>query len=760
MSTVDKPDTKRRNSSRPRGCKLLPPFQHSKGSLLGSAIFTLCLGASLSPANAAEVEGEVQVNSGYLNQDGYRFGNYAGVKSQGAVPFLDFNLRAVPDANSGDTGYWRAEAERLGLGTGRLLLEAGQQGTQRLRLDYRGVPTYAFDDTRSPMRGAGRANPTLPQGWQVNAAATSGMLNLNENLVDVNLRQRRHSLVLDYKRVLNPAWTLNTDFRRDRVTGTRALGAVTGATGGNSRALLLPAPIDYETHIGSLGMTYGGDALRWHMGYQGSFFRNGARALSWPTVYGQHPQWAAGTGFPDGINQLALEPGNQAHQIIANGSLVLPGSMRLSMDAALGRQTQNDSFLPYSINPMLIASEALPRTSLAGRVDTSRLNLRFNARPLPRLNLAARLGYRERDNRTPIEAYQRIRGDAVPQQSFIDARLNRPYGLRETRAGSDAAYRLSQGLRLEGGYEYTNTERDFQEIIRMEEQTFRIGLRNTSLDSLALSLDYRHLRRRAGDYVGNRPLFATHVPGSIDAEDFENHSLLRKYNLSDRDRDQWRLQTDWYPTERLSFGTTLSHNRDQYPSGFFGLNHSEMLSATLDSALAVSDDLRLSAFINREQYRNRQSGRSFRGNVPADVLDPARNWQLAARDSFVTFGASVDLEHLQPRLWQWQPPGQVDLSLQMSHSRSHGDLDPSAGPGLASAALPSLETRLDNLTLSARYYWASDSSVRLALERERYRSEDFGLGIAADAVASVLLMGQAPPHYRVTWLTMSYQKQF
>src|SRR5690606_17751575 len=118
---------------------------------------------------------------------------------------------------------------------------------------------------------------------------------------------------------------------------------------------------------------------------------NGARALQWPTLYGRHPQWGAGSGFPGGQNQLALEPDNQAHQLSTGGSWVLSQTQRLHLDAAVGRQRQNAGFLPYTVNQALLPAVELPRDSLQGRVDTSRLDLRLHSRLSPRLNANSRL---------------------------------------------------------------------------------------------------------------------------------------------------------------------------------------------------------------------------------------------------------------------------------------------------------------------------------------------------------------------------------
>ncbi len=695
-----------------------------------------------------------------LSDDAYIYGNHSGVNSQGLTPYAGFRLEASPAGENTDFRYWSLEAERLGLDTARFELESGNQGIQRFRLQYRAVPRFQFDDAQTPLRNTGASGLILPQDWQAVDATTGGMTTLQQNLTDINLWRNRQSLGLDYRRYLGEDWVLNTDFRREKVTGRRALGGVTGATGGNARAVLLPDILDRETYIAGLALGYSRDRVSWNLGYQGSFFRNGHDALQWPTPFGQHPQWAAGVGYPDGINQLALEPDNQAHQLRFNAGFRMAGSTRLHLDSVLGRQTQDQRLLPYSINPQIPLTAALPRDSLNARVDITRVNLRLNTRPAQRLNLVARLGYSDRNNRTDTEAWQRVRGDAVAQQDLSDARVNRPYGLSESSASLDLAYRLSRGARLESGYRFVRTDRDYSEVTQADEQTWKLGLRTSSLDSLALALNYVYQQRRTDDYVGNRPLIATHLPGSVDAEDFENHPLLRKYYLSERDRHQLQVQGDWYPLPRLTVGAALAWSRDEYPSGYLGLNDSDMISLNLNSSYSLDDGLQLSLFLNRDRYRTDQKGRSFRGTVPADVTNPDRDWRVEAADYFDTLGATLDWSNLQLNFNE-NLQGSLDLSLSLSYSAARGEIDTSAGPALQSFPLPDLRTRISSLSLSGRYRWSDRSALRLLLEHEHYQSRDFALDqIQPDTLSGVLLMGYSSPAYKVTHIGLSYEYSF
>ncbi|MFX4228353.1 MAG: MtrB/PioB family decaheme-associated outer membrane protein [Porticoccaceae bacterium] len=658
---------------------------------------------------------------------------------------LDLNLGLLTDSAPSDT--------RMDL---HLFVEEGDQ--QSLELHYQQSPTDGPGIGQTPYLRNG-TNFNLPAGWVATGNNTAGFSQLQESLNPVDLWRERRTLKLDYRRTLNPDWHLTFNLRRDQVDGIRALGAVTGATGGNVRAAMLGAPLDRETHTIELGIGHNSQRHRWQLSYLGSFFDNGYDRLTWNTAFDAHPQWGAATGYPDGRNQMATEPDNQAHQIRALSHWTLAPRTRLLIDGNLGRHSQNQRFLPYTINEALNVSEALPRDSLDGRVDITRLNLRLTHSAGTRLHLTGRMSYQDRDNQTPVAAYQRVRGDVTDQQDFADARLNRPYSRTRQQVSLDANYRLDRDLRLRASLSHETLKRDYSEVAESDEQELRLGVNSTRFDSLALSLDYRYLRRRSDDYVGNRPLIATHLPGTIAEDDFENHPLLRKYYLADRDRQQWQARGDWYIDSNLSLGLAAAYNEDDYPSGYFGLERSNMTSITADLTYHPSEYLGLSAYIGRDYYRSDQSGRSFRGSVPADAGNPMRDWQVDARDRYISTGINLDWDDIVLPLGQWRP--EVDFALNISRSEAEGRYQTEVGADLMSAPLPAVTSDFDRIEASVRHALNDRSRVYLALEWEYYRSQDFAWnGVAPDTLNGVLLMGEGGAGYRQTWAHLGYRYRF
>ncbi|MFU8817049.1 MAG: MtrB/PioB family decaheme-associated outer membrane protein, partial [Pseudomonadales bacterium] len=648
--------------------------------------------------------------------------------------------------------------QRLGLDSRRFEAEIGRQGVQRLTLTYQQIPRNLFDDGVTPFVGTGAGRLDLPPDWQVTGPTTTEMISLEDHLRDFDLRQRRRTLSLDYRRNLGAGWQLDGSLRREVRDGDRQLAGTIGTNGGNARAALLPAGVDFESDDVELGLCRQGERHQLGFAYHGSWFRNADRSLNWQNPFGQQPQWQPGTGFPDGRGQLALVPDNRFQQLRAFTQLSVSPTMRLSLDLARGRLEQDQSFLPYTVNPNLAAPAALPRASLDGRVDTTVANLRITARPLPRLNLVGRIRHQERDNRTPRDLYLGVSGDAGDQATVAQGRINRPYSLTRRDLSLDASYRLPQRTRLTAGYENRLRQRDYSEVNATREHVFRAGIRSERLGFVSLAADAHRERRDAGRYLGNRPLLATRLPGTVDAEDFDNHPLLRKHYLAERDRDGVQLRADVYPHDRVHLGAAFIWNRDSYDDERFGLNASRVRSWLLDAGYARGDNLHLAAYYHRDRYDNEQSGRAFTA-APPTVGDPRRNWFVDSQDNYHTFGANLDLKQVNgalPWLQHLGLGGMLDLAFEAMQSRSRGDIAPSAGPALSAAPLPDHSTRLNRYRVEARYPFSAASSLKLAWEHERYRSSDFALDdVAADTVANVLLFGESSPRYRANWVTLS-----
>jgi MtrB/PioB family decaheme-associated outer membrane protein len=726
------------------------------------------IGGAEDEAAAPVFENYLNIGVGYLSDDSFAYGKYSGLISDGPELLLDFRLQSMPAWDGDDTQYWRIEGDRIGQDNRRFTVEVGQQGTQRLNLGYRGMPNYRYDDGRTPFNGVGSTFLALPADWQVTGGTTADMVTLERSLQDQRFDHERQRIDVGYERRLHPQWSFSVDYRHETKEGNRPFGGVIGNSGGNRRSALLVAPVDFVTSIMNAAAHYSADGHQMGLGFHVSRFENQASSITWANPFGEVPGHAAGVAFPDGLGRSALEPDNRFYQARLFGTFNATPTVRLSANVSAGRMEQNERFLPFTVNTRLDVPAGLPREDLDGRIDTLLVDLRVSGRPLRQLNVTAGYRYDDRDNRTPRNVYQPVPGDSIDQQPVADGRINLPYSFTEHRFNVDARYRLASRTRLTAGYVRSRKDRDFMEVGRMDEDTYRLGLQLQPAAVATVTIDYVRSDRDGSRYDGNVPFVASHLPGAVDPDDpldFENHPLLRKYFLADRTRDQIRARADVYPLASVSVGLQASYSRDDYDDGFFGLNDRRVQAYSADATLAPIDGLSLTGFITRESYDAQQLGRNFRGgpNKGPDVANPERNWGLDTDDLIDTVGFGAKWQDLG-RVLNLGLGGILDMGADVVFSRSRSEIDVESGGALITAPLPDLFTRVIAYALHVDYQLNDATSLGVRVEHERYNSRDFTLDDVApagvDSAGRVLGLGVSSPSYKLNWITASIRHRF
>lgn len=313
------------------------------------------------------------------------------------------------------------------------------------------------------------------------------------------------------------------------------------------------------------------------------------------------------------------------------------------------------------------------------------------------------------------------------------------------------------------GFRFRDRQRDFSEVNHTEEFEYVAGMRWNRSGDLALSVDYLHNNRNIDSYIGNRPLLRTRLPGTVDAEDFENHPLLRKYYLAARDRDQVRLRADLNVGTRVTLGWDGSYSRDTYDDTIFGLNESRVRSWNADASWSPSGYVHTLLHFGVDRYTSEQAGRAFTVS-PVQVTDPNRNWFYDSRDRFESAGLDIRFEQAE----KWLGPlrrdgltGGLDFVLELRHAHSRGAIDVATGTDLAVEPLPDFFTRLNSIGFNADYGLDEASSLRFGILHEHYRSADFALDDVAPAtIPAVLTTGDSSPQYRINWIVFAYRRTF
>jgi MtrB/PioB family decaheme-associated outer membrane protein len=592
------------------------------------------------------VDSEVEVGIYYLSDDSYRFGKYSGLINDGAYALLDFRWEKRPEWNSGDAIRWRLQGWRVGLNSRRLEFDWSQQGKQRLKVDFRQIPNNEFRNGMTPYMGLGGDDLRMPEGWRIADGSnnTRGFINLDEFLRPYEIQTDRKSLTLSYDLKIGSNWDMAIDFRHENKNGARNTWGIFGYSMTSTRSVEIPAPVNWTTDNFSLMFNYAEGRFQFGAGMYASFFNNDTTSLSFQNAFGKVGNWEQGVAYPDGFGQMALEPENSYLQFKAYGGMIFNPKTRLTADLSWGTMKQDDAFYPYTINPELRVREDLPRTDADAKIDMTQFSLRLTSRLARRLNLVANYRYDDRDNKTPQAAYRYVGGDSQNQQATSQSRINLPYSYTRHKADLLLNWNAARGLSLKGGVEWNDYSRKYTEVEDSDEWAWLAGIRYASVHNITTSLDYRHSNRDIDEYVGNLPFQESHLPDALPPDAWQNHPWQRKYNLTDRDRDEWRFRLDWFPVNEFNIGVTGSTWKDDYDKGAFGLNRAKANSWTIDFAYRPAEKMYVSAFYTRETWKANQSNRQIFSFDPDTAWRESRDWWADSEDTVDTFnfGAGWD----------------------------------------------------------------------------------------------------------------------
>jgi MtrB/PioB family decaheme-associated outer membrane protein len=371
-----------------------------------------------------------------------------------------------------------------------------------------------------------------------------------------------------------------------------------------------------------------------------------------------------------------------------------------------------------------------------------------------RLGLALNYNYDDRDNKTPRASYPYIGGDSQNQRPDEDGRINLPYSYRRSKFDAIGTYRAGHGIRIKGGYEYSDYSRDYSEVSDSNENTWLLGVKFAGMEKAAVSLDYRNSSRDVSEYIGNVPLIASHLPGQVSPDEWENHPMIRKYYLTDRDRDEFRFRADIFPTTEFNFGLAGSYFKDDYDEGFFGLNDAKNHSTTVDLGWYPVKNIALIAYYTKEKYQASQSSRSFRNT--AGAADPANNWFADTTDKVNTYNISLVFSDIgAERGWNG-----FNLGFDYTYSDTNSEIQVEA-VSATTAPLPDLVSKLKSFSAWASLDIGSSSSIRLAVESSELKTDDWGLdNVVPDTLANVLTLGQSAANYDLVLITGSWTYRF
>ena len=712
--------------------------------------FTLTLGFHIT---AMAQQGEIRIGAGYGSEDSFRPAQFNGHPESGAYSVGSIEIN---DANESDNcaRFWNLRALDLGLDRVSGRANFGCRGRYAFHLSFDQLPHAEIGIANTVYNGSGSGLQTLPQNW-VGAGSTAGFTALGGKLKSTSVTKKRERLKAGLDWRLSTEWSMKAEFRHENKQGSDSYGAIFGSTGGNPRGALLLRPIDFLNDEISINVDHASPVTQYGASYTIARFENRASSLRFQNAF-NNSQWATGANFSDGAyGQIGLEPDNRSTGYnIYLGHELSPGS-RLTVTVGETRLRQDEEFLPYS--SALPSTADLPRLSLNGKVDILTANLGYSSRLGSRTSLRLNYRYRNRDNQTDQALFQRIPGDAALQNTLVSngTRVNRIYDLQSGKFSAEVDYRFMARSRLTLGFEADEKDYSMLDAESTSEDSVFARLNLAPFSNGSGWLKIARSDRKAAGYDSTRPFVSGYNPDYVamlvGTELMENDPYLRRYHISDRDRDAITASYNLMLTEKIGLGMVARAISDDFPGALVGRTRSSNRGLTLDLDYQPGTDWHGSVYYSREHFEYDQNGfaRSGGGNptpfYPLAVRDPDRNWQVNSADRVNSWGAGLD----------WS----VDDRLQLRGDLNYSDAATRSRPfssGQPWLPLPDVDTEILSLSLTADYQLASDRSFRVRYFYEDYSSSDFALDqVLADTLSNVMLLGNSSPRYLGHWLELS-----
>jgi MtrB/PioB family decaheme-associated outer membrane protein len=657
--------------------------------------------------------GDASAGAGYVSDSSFKFGQYNGLEDEGGYVLGNVEGHYRGD----DAAYADVTGSQLGLRSRRVEIAGGKQGEYSGYARYDQLPRLETDSARTPFNGRGDDTLTLPVDW-VAAGDSGDMSALEDSLRGIEIKQERKRFEAGFSVMPFSRWTFSGRFSHETKEGTKTIGGAIGSNFGAATATILPEPVDYKTDEVELRASYAARGLQAEVGYYGSFFNDENRSLTWQNPF-------ADPADADGFGRLALPPDNRSHQVFGSVGYDLMEHTRLTGNLAFGRMTQDERFLPFTVNPEL--QRPLPRPSADAEVDTRLVNLKLRSRPLDRLRLGAEYEFNERDNDTPQDLYDYVVADAAAARV---ARTNLPYGFEQNLFRLDAGYTLPKRTDLSIGYEHDRLERSFQEAEKTKENTLWARLKSRPHERIDLRLGYEHADR---DYDAYAPVPEIQPP---------QNPLMRKFYMADRDRNKATAAVTARLGRAWSLGVTADYNKDDYSHSAVGLQDAKDAGVTFDVSFTPGPGLSAHAFYTRQRIKSTQTGsQSF----------AAPDWSTKTTDTFNNLGAGLRWMMLADRL---------EIVADYVYAASEGDIEVTSDRA-AAAPLPDFETRRHTFSVYGTYRLKEDLDLRLGYLYERYRSDDWTLdGVTPTTIPNVLNMGVDSPDYSVSVYTAGLRFKF
>jgi MtrB/PioB family decaheme-associated outer membrane protein len=417
-------------------------------------------------------------------------------------------------------------------------------------------------------------------------------------------------------------------FARQNIFPTSIPGVNDGVW--ESLGMELPEPVSQHTTNLTFGFQYSRPRWRVGMEYFISLFRNNIPTLTWENPFRVTDALSSGPPtFPIGRNrfvraQLAEAPDNNYQSFSVHASVDLPRDTQLRGEFSWGRGTQNQPFLPYTLNSAMITANltgvlagqpglfglALPRPSLNGVVRTLNGDVALASKPWHDMRFLIQYRGDDMQNQSPIITFPGLPlfGDSTVRTAIDNYGLAMEnFPTSYTRHDTTATWQwdVSKKLNWELEYNWEIWNRTFRDVPKSNEHSLEGKLDYKPWRGVSLKGDYLYSHRIPTAYLTQPLVFNPNLnintaaapisggPGweatlAIVAAGFVRglpleFNQLRRFDEADRVRKDGGISLEIGRSEKINYSISWRYLRDDYDKNFWGLRYG--VQSTVDAQL-------------------------------------------------------------------------------------------------------------------------------------------------------------------------------
>ena len=481
--------------------------------------------------------------------------------------------------------------------------------------------------------------------------------------------------------------------------GTQAYAGTFGV----SNTVELASPISQNLLEGDAIATYEHKDLRVQATAGVSQFNDHVSTLIWDNPR-RYTDGAAGSSQ----GRMALAPDNQVVRGLLAIGLRLPRASAASANVSVSQGTQNDPFIPFTINSSLPWSrlDSLPARSLDAKATTVTQDYRLSGSPFRTIWAALRFRNEQYTNKTGQLTFN---GFSPTDASWTaDTTQQDLLSWARTALGADLDFNPVNWGSATLLLERQDRKHNDREVLSDHEDIVGGSLRLHPLEEMNLHGSYRHGDRQQDNFD----------PSVYDGADPNG---LRRFDVANRRQDLAQAEVTYGLTANIDLGSDYSYANNDYPDTQFGLLHTKDQTVVLDATYHAAANLDLDGGWGGGLSNSRQHG--FDSNSKdwyADIED--KNSFVYVRGTWWPIAEKLSLIADYNYIWDM---AKYDLTGRDKFSAA--DTTPGNRNGTVAQDPPNTFYRIQQLTLEGRWHGSKNMDVTLRYYYDQYDVDDFSV---------------------------------